>query len=122
MRLPKFLFLLIFITIGAIFYVSQQVEAVKVGYQINAQQLALSDALDQRQMLLYNVCNLKSPENLQESFCKESQDYRILGNKQIIVLTNTQEKQRRIQTVKKPLPRWLAMFGITSVAEARTQE
>ena len=101
-------------TMAAILYVSQQVEATKIGYQINQQQLILNDTLDQRQMLLYNVYNLKSPENLQQSFYKNSErpaEYQILGNKQIIILSNRKEKGR---------PR--SFFGITSLAEAKTQE
>lgn len=114
MKLYKFFVLLAIFTVAAIFYVSQQIEATKLGYQINAQQFALDELLDQRQMLLYNVYNLKSPENLQDVMCKKfknSDDFQILGNKQIIVLTDRKEKLNP--------PRF---FGITSTAEAKTQD
>jgi hypothetical protein len=66
-------------------------------------------------MLLYNVYNLKSPENLQESFYKNSSrpaEYQILGNKQIIILSTNKQKSGKPHS----------FFGITSLAEAKTQE
>jgi len=123
MKLSKFFILLVVSTMAAIFYVTQQVEATKIGYQINAQQLALSDTLDQRQMLLYNVCNLKSPENLQESFYKNSkkpEDFKILNKNHIIVLANNQKQ--RSQTADSVTSKLGNILGINSLAEAKTQE
>ena len=125
MRLSKYFLLLAVITTAAVFYVSQQVEATKLGYQISVQQLALDEMLDQRQMLLYNVCNLKSPENLQQNFSKKSKtpgDFQILANKQIIILTSAKENSSRIKTAKRPVAKLLDFFGITSLAEAKTQD
>lgn len=112
MKLSKFFIILIIGTFAAVLYVRQQVEATKLGYQINAQQRALDQMLDQRQILLYNVYNLKSPENLQESLCKkskESEDFKILADRQIIILGKKQEPRHNF-------------FGITSLAEAKTQD
>ncbi len=122
MKLSKFFILLLISTLAAIFYVKQQVEATKIGYQINAQQLALSDTLDQRQMLLYNVYNLKSPEILQESFSKKSKtpdDFKILDNKQIILLANNAQKHKRFQATEKVASKLGNMLGINSLAEAK---
>lgn len=108
---------------ACLFYVRQETQATKIGYQINEQQLALSDTLDQRQMLLYNVYNLKSPDNLQEAFYQKSEksgDFQILGNKQIIILTSTNQQHKNIQTAKKFGPKLARFFGITSLAEAKT--
>lgn len=116
MRLSRFFILLIIFTMAGLLYVRQETRATKIGYQINEQQLALSDTLDQRQKLLYNAYNLKSPDNLQESFYQKSEksgDFQILGNKQIIILTNT---------TKKSGPKLARFFGITSLAEAKTQQ
>lgn len=112
MKLSKFFIILIIGTFAALIYVRQQVEATKIGYQINAQQRALDQMLDQRQILLYNVCNLKSPENLQESLCKKSnskEDFKILADRQIIILGKKQEPKHNF-------------FGITSLAEAKMQD
>ena len=125
MRLSRYLTLLAIVTLAAVFYVSQQVETVKLGYQISAQQLALSDTLDQRQMLLYNVCNLKSPKKLQESFYKSSekpQDFQILRNKQIILLANTKRTPGFIEAAKKSLSGFVNFFALTSLAQAEIQE
>lgn len=124
--MSKFFILLTVCTAAALLYVSQQVEATKLGYQINQQQSALNEILDQRQMLLYNVYNQKSPENLQESFNKNSKkpgDFQILGNKQIIILTNNANKTNsQIRTAKKSASSLARIFRFTSLAEAKTQD
>lgn len=123
MRLSKFFMILIAGTMVAILYVGQQVEATKLGYQINQQQVVMDEMLDQRQMLLYNVYNLKSPENLQQSFSKKykkSDEFEIAGNKQIMVLSGA--KAGKNASVKKTAPRLANIFGFTSLAEAKTQE
>jgi len=113
MRLKKFFIILLLCTLSAILYVRQQVESTKLGYEINAQETALDDMLDQRQMLLYNGYNLKSPENLQQSFTKKSKkqdEFKIVNNKQIVVLSGVKETKSK------------NLFGITSLAEAKTQD
>lgn len=117
MKLSRFLALLAVSTVAALLYVGQQVEAVKIGYQINQQQSTLSDVLDQRQMLLYNICNQKSPENLQESFSKKSdktQDFQIVDNKRIVVLSGA-KKNKHTQLAHS----WTSFFKIVSLAEAK---
>ena len=120
MKLSRFVVSLVTGTIAALIYVSQQVETVKIGYEINSQQAVLDRALDQRQMLLYNVCSLKSPENLKDVFANNSKEFQVLGNKQIMFLSGAEEKTKRIRTAKKNKPAWLAIFGLTSLAEANT--
>jgi len=125
MRLSKFFIILIVCTMAAMLYVRQQVEATKLGYEINSQQVALDEMLDQRQMLLYNVYNLKSPENLQESFAKKYKkpgEFKIAGNKQIVVLSGANQNNKNIQQAKKNAPRLANFFGLTSLAEAKTQD
>ena len=123
MRLPKFFTILIICTMAAILYVRQQVEATKLGYQINKQQAAMDEMLDQRQMLLYNVYNLKSPENLQESFFrsyKKSGEFKIAGNRQIVVLSGAKTGSNSV--IRKSAPKLANIFGFTSLAEAKTQD
>lgn len=123
MRMSKFFTILIICTMAAILYVRQQVEATKLGYQINQQQATMDEMLDQRQMLLYNVYNLKSPENLQESFSKnykKSDEFKIAGNRQIMVLSGAKAGSNAV--VKKSAPRLANIFGFTSLAEAKTQD
>ena len=83
----------------------------------------LDEMLDQKQMLLYNVYNLKSPENLQESFAKkykESGDFKIANNRQIIVLSGAGASAN--QRTVKPASILANIFGFTSLAEAKTQD
>ncbi len=122
MRLSKFITILITITIVALLYVKQQVEAVKLGYQINKQQAALADTLDQRQMLLYNLLNQESPQNLQHTLYKKSnnkEDFKMLAGKQVIVLTKSKTKSNSVRAVKKEPSGWTKFFKITSLAEAK---
>lgn len=114
MKLSKFFVILVMCTMAAILYVRQQVEATKLGYQINQQQAIMDEMLDQRQMLLYNGYNLRSPENLQESFAKKrdkQDEFKIADNKQIIVLP-----------AKKTASKSANILGFTSLAEAKTQD
>lgn len=115
-NLSKFFIALLVCTMAAVLYVSQQVEATKLGYQINAQQAAMEEMLDQRQMLLYNVYHQKSPEKLQENFAKKSgkpEDYRIFGNKQIIILSGAEVTKKNSSA---------RFFGLSSLAQAQTQD
>ena len=53
------------VTVAALFYVNQEVEAVKVGYAIRKQEETKTLFLDRARALKYNVARLKSPNNLE---------------------------------------------------------
>lgn len=61
----RFLTFLILSTGASLVYVSQEVEAVKIGYTIRKQDEAKTLMLDRARALQYNIERLKAPGNLE---------------------------------------------------------
>jgi len=66
MRLLKFIFSTIIVTSIALLYVHQQVELVKVSYDISSKEVRLERMLDRKESLGYNVKTLESPSRLEQ--------------------------------------------------------
>lgn len=66
MKIAKFLFISVCVTIICLFYVHQRVELIKLSYNIKDNQKNLTHLLDQNRYLMYNVNTLKSPANLEK--------------------------------------------------------
>lgn len=66
MRLFKYIILLGVITLTALVYVHQQVELVKLSYEIGCKEKKLKEMLDRRGTLRYNISNLESPSRLEK--------------------------------------------------------
>ena len=64
MKLYKFIFTGIFVTIIAIGYVHQRVEIVKAGYGLQENSKRLAYLVDQNSKLMYNLSKLESPRYL----------------------------------------------------------
>lgn len=61
----RFLSFVVCATLASLFYVFEEVEAVKIGYTIRQQQEARVQALDRTRALKYNIASLKAPHNLE---------------------------------------------------------
>ena len=61
----RFLAIVVLATSAALFYVSQEVEAVKVGYTIRKQEETRTQYLDRARALKYNIARLKAPNNME---------------------------------------------------------
>ncbi len=61
----RFLAAVALVTGASLFYVSQEVEAVKVGYTIRKQEQTKVQYLDRARALKYNIARLKAPNNLE---------------------------------------------------------
>lgn len=61
----RFTALLVLSTFAGLFYVYEEVEAVKIGYFIRQQEQSRSLALDRFRALKYNIARLKAPETLE---------------------------------------------------------
>jgi len=53
------------ITFTALVYVHQQVELVKLSYEIDCKEKKLKEMLDRKGILKYNISNLESPSRLE---------------------------------------------------------
>lgn len=66
MRLFKYIILSGIVTLTALVYVHQQVELVKLSYEIDCKEKKLKEMLDRRGILRYNISNLESPSRLEK--------------------------------------------------------
>jgi hypothetical protein len=66
MRLFKYIILLGIFTLTALVYVHQQVELVKLSYEIDCKEKKLKEMLDRKGILRYNISNLESPSRLEK--------------------------------------------------------
>ena len=66
MRLFKYIVILGIVTLTALVYVHQQVELVKLSYEIDCKEKKLKEMLDRKGILRYNISNLESPSRLEK--------------------------------------------------------
>lgn len=70
--MKRFMAVLLLSTLAGLFYVYEEVEAVKIGYWIRQQEQAKSLALDRSRALQYNIARLKAPEALERNLQAQS--------------------------------------------------
>ncbi len=63
--MKRFLMAVVLTTAAALFYVSQEIESVKIGYTIQKQQETKIQYLDRARALKYNIARLRAPNNLE---------------------------------------------------------
>ena len=66
MRLFKYIIILGIVTLTALVYVHQQVELVKLSYEIDCKEKKVKELLDRKEILRYNISNLESPSRLEK--------------------------------------------------------
>lgn len=70
--MKRFTAILILSTFAGLFYVYEEVEAVKIGYLIRQEEQAKSLELDRSRALKYNIARLKAPETLERKLQAQS--------------------------------------------------
>ena len=70
--MKRFTAILVLSTFAGLFYVYEEVEAVKVGYFIRQEEQAKALALDRSRALKYNIARLKAPETLERKLEAQS--------------------------------------------------
>ncbi len=63
--MKRFAVMILLATFTGLFYVYEEVEAVKIGYEIRKLEQSKSLALDRHRALKYNIARLKAPETLE---------------------------------------------------------
>jgi len=58
---------LVIVTFSALVYVHQQVEMVKLSYEIDCKEKKIKEMLDRKGVLRYNISNLESPSRLERA-------------------------------------------------------
>ena len=89
MRLFKYIILLGIVTLTALVYVHQQVELVKLSYQIDCKEKKLKEMLDRKGILRYNISNLESPSRLEKVLLERKISVSYPKNGQVIRLARS---------------------------------
>ena len=77
MRVHKFSICLISATLLALLYVHQQIQLVKISYEIESNEKEIVTLLDQHKTLMYNNTKLKSPVDLERNFLADKEEFGI---------------------------------------------
>jgi len=93
MKIYRFSIFLIFATLLGLLYVHQQVQLLKVSYNIASNEKECATLLDRRGNLVYNISQLKSPVNLGKRFLAANKDYGIPQQWQVVQVAAAPDKQ-----------------------------
>jgi hypothetical protein len=99
--MKRFFAALALVMTASLFYVYQEVEAVKVGYVIRKQQETRTQFLDRARALKYNIARLTSPNNME----------RRLSAQRIVLQSPKTWQTLVIGQPKKPDPKMAQMFA-----------
>lgn len=66
MKLRDFLLVIFVVTFCALLYINQHTNILLISYQLEKNQATCAYLLDRHEELLYNVAEVKSPQNLQK--------------------------------------------------------
>lgn len=118
--MKRFLSFLVMGTCASVFYVSQEVEAVKIGYTIRKQEETKTLLLDRTRALKYNIARLKAPNTLEKRL--EAQKINLQSPKswQTLVLSQQSSvKSRAAQSLIGQPPLITKFLVGTAQAEAK---
>lgn len=87
MRLFRYIISISVFTIAALVYVHQQVELVKLGYEIDCKDRKVKEMLDRRDILRYNISNLESPSRLESALSSKKVVVSYPKRGQVIILS-----------------------------------
>ena len=118
--MKRFLTGLMLLTAAALFYVYQEVEAVKVGYTIRKQEETKTLFLDRARALKYNIARLKAPNNLERRLSAQRIVLQAPKSWQTLVLAPSGAKASAANTLWAPP----AFFGklLVGTAQAEAKE
>lgn len=89
MRLFRHIALIGVLTLSALVYVHQQIELVKLSYEIDCREKKLKEMIDRKDILRYNISNLESPSRLENALSAKKVSVAYPKKGQIIMLSKT---------------------------------
>jgi hypothetical protein len=117
MKLKKFLLIIFIFTTCAIYYINQQTQILLISYQLEKNQTTYAYLLDRHEVLLYNVAEFKSPQNLQERLLAQRIRMQLPAQEQVVKIVKVETKP---ETVARESGR--GFFGVlTSQTQAQAQ-
>ena len=113
---------MVLITSVALLYVHQQVQLLKISYEINSNEKEITRLLDQNKILIYNVTELKSPVYLDNKFLASKKNYAIPKQWQVVEVAAPRENREPVAMVKLEKRSFgiLKIFGKPREAMANT--
>jgi len=120
--MKRFMALVVLVTLAALFYVYEEVQAVQIGYTIRKQEETKTLLLDRARALKYNISKLKAPNNLERKLLAQRIVLASPKSWQTLVIANpAQEASRQgfIPTAISRPPFFTKFFVGTAQAEAR---
>lgn len=118
MKLPKFLSLIIFITVFALLYVYQQTEIFLFAYEGQKKQVVLQDLLDKNSILRYNIARNASLIRIGNRISNNA-DFQMPDAYRLVKLAQPLDSLKVRQYIPKKESMIARIFGIKTQAEAK---
>ena len=107
-------------TVASLGYVSQEVEAVKIGYQIRKQEETKTLFLDRARALKYNIARLTAPNTLEKRLTAQKINLQSPKSWQTLVISSGAQRKPASETTLFSQPPILSkLFMGTAQAEAK---
>lgn len=125
MKLPRFIFLISIVTIICLIYVQLQVQIFELAYIGKREELVLTEELDRKNILMYNINLLGSTQNIGKQLLAKDSNLQFLDNNQIAYLERptrivTAKNLRKEESVKNKRFAFLVnLFSLKSEAQAK---
>lgn len=87
MRLFRHFISITIFTIAALVYVHQQIELVKLSYEIDCKEKKVKEMVDRRDILSYNIFNLESPSRLESALLSKKVAVSYPKRGQVVILS-----------------------------------
>ena len=118
--MKRFLSMVALATLASLLYVSQEVEAVKIGYTIRKQEETKVLFLDRARALKYNIARLKAPNTLEKRLTAQKISLQAPKTWQTLVIASgTGKRQAPGPSLLQPPPILAKLFLGTAQAEAK---
>ena len=118
--MKRFLAMVALGTIASLGYVSQEVEAVKIGYTIRKQEETKTLFLDRARALKYNIARLKAPNTLEKRLTAQKISLQAPKSWQTLVMSGGNAGRRSAQpSLFSQPPSLNKLFMGTAQAEAK---
>lgn len=126
MKLFRHIISIAILTIAALAYVHQQIELVKLGYEIDCKDKRVKEILDRRDILRYNISNLESPSRLENALFSKKIAVSYPKRGQVVILSKAPSYSRRLPVLgissleeRTPIFRFFDFLGWRAEAHAR---
>ena len=118
--MKRFVSLLVCVTLAGLFYVYEEVEAVKIGYAIRKKEETRTLLLDRARALKYNIARLKAPHVLEKKLLAQRIELRSPKSWQTLVFSGSARPQKKAMAFPaNPRPFFTKFFVGTAQAEAK---